>query len=178
MDHAVGQALAAVDELGLREAVVISPATTASTSISLASRRRHRVSVPMRSVGFPAGAVPRSVPGWQRSECADRVGRSGRHSPPCAICRAWRLLTGTTALLRGEGEPVRDVAVTEFAWAKSITDGRYRMVHYPDKHPCCDNNPDFGELYDLETDPGKCVTFGTIPITPPCAISVCACSTG
>ena len=34
-------------------------------------------------------------------------------------------------LLRGESGAVRRVAVTEFAFSKSVRKGRYRYVHYP-----------------------------------------------
>ena len=56
-------------------------------------------------------------------------------------------------LLRGETGEVRRLAVTEFAWSKSIRKGKYRLVHYP-REMFAEVHPDgFGELYDLETDP-------------------------
>jgi arylsulfatase A-like enzyme len=58
-----------------------------------------------------------------------------------------------TPLLQGESSPVREVAVTEFAWSKSVRKGNYRLVHYP-PDMFADEHPDgFGELYDLANDP-------------------------
>jgi choline-sulfatase/uncharacterized sulfatase len=56
-------------------------------------------------------------------------------------------------LLRGEAGEVRKVAVTEFAWSKSVRKGDFRLVYYPpDMFP--EEYPDgFGELYDLKADP-------------------------
>ena len=56
-------------------------------------------------------------------------------------------------LLRGKSGDVRRVAVTEFAWSKSLRKGDFRLVYYPpemfaDQHP-----GGFGELYDLDADP-------------------------
>jgi choline-sulfatase/uncharacterized sulfatase len=56
-------------------------------------------------------------------------------------------------MLRGERGGVRDVAVTEFAWSRSIRRGRYRLVHYPPEMFAEEYPDGFGELYDLETDP-------------------------
>ncbi len=46
--------------------------------------------------------------------------------------------------------PLRDVAVTEFPWSKSIRDERWRYVHY---QPEMFGGEDVGELYDLDNDP-------------------------
>ncbi len=56
-------------------------------------------------------------------------------------------------LLRGEAGEVHRLGVTEFAWSKSVRQGRYRLVYYP-REMFADDYPDgFGELYDLEQDP-------------------------
>ena len=55
-----------------------------------------------------------------------------------------------TEQLAGGNEPLREVAVTENPWSKSIRTMRWRMVHYADElFP----GQDVGELYDLENDP-------------------------
>jgi len=54
-----------------------------------------------------------------------------------------------SGLLSGGSEPVREVAVTECPWSKSIRWDRWRMVHYPQgmfDEPA-------GELYDVLADP-------------------------
>ncbi len=56
------------------------------------------------------------------------------------------LLTG------GQGE-VHRIGVTEFAWAKSVRQGKYRYVHYPRGYFPTEHPEGFGELYDLEADP-------------------------
>lgn len=56
-------------------------------------------------------------------------------------------------LLRGESGEVHRIAVTEFAWSKSVRKGKYRLVHYP-REMFINEYPDgFGELYDLDADP-------------------------
>ncbi len=55
-------------------------------------------------------------------------------------------------LLAGAQEPIREVAVTENPWSKSIRWDRWRMVHYVDgTFP----EKGLGELYDLVADPGE-----------------------
>ena len=56
-------------------------------------------------------------------------------------------------LLSGESGDVRDVAVTEFAWSKSIRKGKHRLVYYPPGMFAEEYPGGFGELYDLEADP-------------------------
>lgn len=56
-------------------------------------------------------------------------------------------------LLSGDHVQLHEVAVTEFAWSKSVRKGKYRLVFYP-KEMFTDEYPEgFGELYDLEADP-------------------------
>ncbi len=56
-------------------------------------------------------------------------------------------------LLRGESGEVHQVGVTEFAWSKSLREGRFRYVHYPPQMFPEEHPEGFGELYDLEADP-------------------------
>lgn len=53
-----------------------------------------------------------------------------------------------TALLRGENAPVREEAVTENVWSKSIRWDNWRLVHYAKAM----FNQDAGELYDIKAD--------------------------
>jgi choline-sulfatase/uncharacterized sulfatase len=53
-------------------------------------------------------------------------------------------------LLTGGNDAIREVAVTENPWSKSVRTPRWRLVHYP---PDLFPGQDVGELYDLETDP-------------------------
>jgi arylsulfatase A-like enzyme len=56
-------------------------------------------------------------------------------------------------LLAGKLGEVRRIAVTEFAWSKSVRRGNYRYVHYPREMFADDYPEGFGELYDLQADP-------------------------
>jgi arylsulfatase A-like enzyme len=58
-----------------------------------------------------------------------------------------------SSILFGGANPVRDVAVTEFAWSKSIRKKSWRLVWYPplmfeESYP-----EGFGQLYNLSDDP-------------------------
>ncbi len=55
-------------------------------------------------------------------------------------------------LLRGETTAVREVAVTENPWSKSLRWERWRFVHYQRE---MFDGQDQGELYDLEADPDE-----------------------
>jgi len=57
-----------------------------------------------------------------------------------------------TGLLRGDDEPVRDVAVTEHPWSKALRWGPWRFVHY---QPGMFAGEDTGELYNLQDDPNE-----------------------
>lgn len=56
-------------------------------------------------------------------------------------------------LLRGESGEVRRVACNEFAWSKSIRKGKYRYVYFPREMFPKEYPDGFGELYDLDADP-------------------------
>jgi len=56
-------------------------------------------------------------------------------------------------LLHGESGDVRKVAVTEFAWSKSVRKGDWRLVYYPPEMFAEDYPEGFGELYNLADDP-------------------------
>lgn len=52
-------------------------------------------------------------------------------------------------MLAGGSVPVRDVAVTEHVWSKSIRWANWRFVHYQREMY---DGQDVGELYDIEAD--------------------------
>jgi arylsulfatase A-like enzyme len=75
----------------------------------------------------------------------------------CSLCDLELLQTSDgkdlSQLLSGKSEEVHKLGVTEFAWSKSVFDGRYRFVYYP-KELFAEAYPEgFGELYDLASDP-------------------------
>lgn len=75
----------------------------------------------------------------------------------CALCDLPVMETSDgkdmTALLKGGTVTVRDVAVTEFAWSKSIRKGDWRLVYYPPEMFKEEYPDGFGELYNLAEDP-------------------------
>jgi arylsulfatase len=75
----------------------------------------------------------------------------------CSLCGISALETGDgkdiAHLLRGETGAVRDIAVTEFAWSKSIRKGDWRLVYYPPEMFAEEYPDGFGELYNLADDP-------------------------
>lgn len=76
------------------------------------------------------------------------------------LCALARLETMETAdgknilhLLHGEQGEIREIAVTEFPWSKSVRKGKYRLVYYPREMFADEYPAGFGELYDLLADP-------------------------
>ena len=61
--------------------------------------------------------------------------------------------TDLSPLLRGEHAELKRVAVTEFAWSKSLRKGKFRYVYYAPEYFAAEYPEGFGELYDLEADP-------------------------
>jgi len=57
-----------------------------------------------------------------------------------------------TPLLRGEDRPVREAAVTEAPWSRSLRWKSWRFVHY---QRAMFGGEDVGELYDIEKDPDE-----------------------
>lgn len=56
-------------------------------------------------------------------------------------------------LLNGGRGELRKIAVTEFAWSKSVRKGNHRLVYYPREMFAQEYPSGFGELYDLAADP-------------------------
>ncbi len=75
----------------------------------------------------------------------------------CSLCDVPDLETSDgrdlTPLLKGESAEIRNIAVTEFAWSKSIRKGDWRFVFYPPEMFVDEYTDGFGELYNLADDP-------------------------
>lgn len=53
-------------------------------------------------------------------------------------------------LLKGEVSSIKDIAVTEWPWSKTLRWKNWRFVHY---HRKMYDGEDIGELYNIEEDP-------------------------
>lgn len=157
VDHAIGEIMAGLEQLGLRDDTIVIYSTDHGEYV-------YEFGISEKAPGICADAVcripllvryPGQVPA---GTTVDALVETVDLVPTlCAWAGVPRLETSdghdVSTLMAGSGTPVRDVAVTEFAWSKSITDGRYRLVHYADQHWVCQQEPGFGELYDLQEDP-------------------------
>lgn len=157
IDHTVGTVLQGLDELGLRDDTIVIYSTDHGEYV-------YQFGVPEKAPGIFSDSVCRipmiwRIPGIlpEGVELSHLVETVDMINTLCHYCGLPELETtdgfDIHHLLEGTGQPVRDVAVTEHPWSKSITDGRYRWVYYPERHPVSQAAPGFYELYDLETDP-------------------------
>lgn len=157
VDHALGLLLAHLRERGVAENTIV---VYASDHGDYATEH----GIMEKAPGICADAITR-IPflwlwpghfsaGTTVSELVEAVDLS---STVCALAGLPPLETSDgrdiSHLLHGERGAVRSVAVTEFAWSKSVRKDQWRLVHYP-REMFSDEYPDgFGELYNLEADP-------------------------
>ena len=157
VDHAVGELMVALDRLGLAESTIVIYSSdhgdyacehdSMEKAPGICSDAITRVPMLWRWPGqFAAGHEASEL-----GEAVDMV------NTVCALVGLEAMQTADgkdiSHLLRGEAGEVRRIAVTEFAWSKSVRQGRWRYVHYP-REMFADEYPDgFGELYDLDADP-------------------------
>jgi choline-sulfatase/uncharacterized sulfatase len=157
VDHAIGEIMTGLDDLGLRDDTIVIYSTDHGEYV-------YEFGISEKAPGICADSVcripmlvryPKRIPAG--IEVDDLVETVDLVNTLCAFAGVPELSTAdgydVSGLLCGDGPKVRDVAVTEFAWSKSITNGRYRLVHYAEQHWVCQQQLGFGELYDLEEDP-------------------------
>ncbi len=157
MDHAVGELLDWLKENGLEEDTIVIYATdhgdyacehcNMEKAPGICSDAITRIPFIWRWPGkFKAGHVV--------TELVEAVDLP---VTLCALCGIDPMETADgkdiSHLLRGEEGAVREIAVTEFVWSKSVRKGRYRLVYYPNEMFADEYPEGFGELYDLEADP-------------------------
>jgi arylsulfatase A-like enzyme len=157
MDHAVGQILDALDAMGLADNTIV---------VYTADHGDYAVEhgIIEKAPGISSDAITRvpmiwRVPGLTAAgRCVEQLAElvdipttlshlAGLGDMPTADGK------DLSALLGGGDEPVHDIAVTEFAWSRSVRKGNFRLVWYP-RGMFPEQYPDgFGELYDLDADP-------------------------
>jgi choline-sulfatase/uncharacterized sulfatase len=157
MDHAVGQMLDALDEAGLAEDTII---------VYTADHGDYALEhgIIEKAPGISTDAITRvpmiwRVPGnMQSGHVAEQLAELV--DIPTTLCHLAGLPDMPTSdgrdlsgLLTGGDQPLRDIAVTEFAWSRAVRKGKYRLVWYPREMFPEEYPEGFGELYDIEEDP-------------------------
>ncbi len=157
MDYAVGQIIDALDRLGLADDTIVVY-TTDHGDYALEHGPAEK------APGICADAITRvpmiwRYPGMVKKNhvCEELAELVDIPSTLCSLAEIRPMSTADgkdlSGLLAGGSDPVHDIAVTEFAWSKSVRKGRYRLVWYPRERFPNDYPDGFGELYNLEADP-------------------------
>ena len=155
MDHAVGLLLDYLDEKGLAENTIV--VFNADHGGYMAQFGIHE-----KAPGICSDAVCRvpclwRVPGVTKGGTVSRaLVENVDIAPTIAALAGLRPMPTAdgqdiTALLRGGGEPVREIAVTEHPHTRAMVWKQWRFVHYPVEM----FGEDVGELYDIEQDPDE-----------------------
>jgi len=160
VDHAVGQIMQAVKEMGLSENTIV---------VYVADHGDYACEhgIMEKAPGICSDAITRIPMIWWAPGNQDYSLPSGKVVDEliqstdtidtlCSLANLPRLETSdgrdATKLIREE-QKLHDFAMTEFAWSKSIRKGKYRLVYYPKEYFPNEYPEGFGELYDLEADP-------------------------
>jgi choline-sulfatase/uncharacterized sulfatase len=157
VDHAVGLLLGTIDRLGLRDRVIVAYSADHGDYAC-----EHGIME--KAPGICSDAITRIPMIWRLPEnkqtgrvCPALVEAVDLAPTLCSLAGLPKLETADGAdlspLLRGEPAEPHRVAVTEFAWSKSIRKGSHRLVYYPREFFKADYPGGFGELYDLAADP-------------------------
>ncbi|MBI4977397.1 MAG: sulfatase-like hydrolase/transferase [Spirochaetes bacterium] len=156
-DHAVGKTLDYLDRAGIADDTIVIYSTDHGDYAC-----EHGIME--KAPGICADAITRIPFIWRwnghfkKGHRADELAESvDAANTLCDLAGLPRMETSDggslAALLAGGHEIVHDIAVTEFAWSKSVRKEKYRLVWYP-KAMFAKEYPDgFGELYDIESDP-------------------------
>lgn len=157
VDHAVGQLLNHLDQAGLADNTIViygSDHGDYACEHDLMEKAPGICSDAITRVPFIWRAPGVTQPGTVCDAIVESVDLA---TTVCSLAGLPLLETGDgkdiSGLLRGDGVPVRELGVTEFAWSKSVRKGDFRLVWYPREMFPTDYPDGFGELYDLAADP-------------------------
>jgi arylsulfatase A-like enzyme len=153
VDHALGLLLAHLEHTGLAErTIVVYHADHGGYAGTYGIQEK--------APGIPSEAVCRvpfiwRVPGVTGGAVCGELVESVDLAPTlAALCGLPPMESADgmdlSALLRGGGQPLRQVAVTEHPWSKALRWKNWRFVHY---QRAMFSGQDVGELYDLAQDP-------------------------
>ena len=171
VDHAVGEFLQFLDDAGLADdTIVVYSADHGDYAAEFG--------IMEKAPGICSDAITR-VPfiwRWPDRFPAGRVAEELVESvdfaaTACSLAGIEAMETGDghdiSHLLRGGTGAVRRVAVTEFAFSKSVRKGRFRYVHYPvgmfARFGAEWEERGFAELYDLAADPWEQDNLALLP---------------
>ncbi len=154
VDHAVGRLLDFLEQSGLADNTIVIYNTDHGCFHGL-------YGLPEKKPGISSEAVCRIPTIWRIPGIADEgkvenaLVESVDMAPTLAALTGTALLEWTdgkdmTPLLKGEVSSLREVAVTENVWSRSIRWGPWRYVHYPAE---MFDGEHFDELYNIENDP-------------------------
>lgn len=157
VDHAVGQLMGHLKELGIADNTIIvygSDHGDYSCEHGLMEK----------SPGISHDAVTRVPLIWhwpgklKAGHVASEIVENIDVAPTlCALAGLEPMLTADgydlSAQLQGQAGDADRIGVTEFAWSRSIRKGRHRLVYYPRIFFEKEYPQGFGELYDLQDDP-------------------------
>ena len=135
VDHAVGQMVGFLKRSGLRQNTIVI-----YTSDHGDYAAEHDIME--KAPGICADAITRIPMIWSWPDHFQSDHTSPQLVEFVDVSNTLRRLTDITPLetsdgknishlLRGQEQAVRDIAVTEFAWSKSVRKGQYRLVTYP-----------------------------------------------
>jgi choline-sulfatase/uncharacterized sulfatase len=173
VDHAVGILLDWLRDAGAEEDTIV---VYASDHGDYACEHGQMEKAP----GICADAITRVPMLWRAPQvtaaggvCAELVETVDVSATLCALAGLEPMETSDgkdlSPLLGGRGGAVRDVAVTEFSWSKSIRKGPWRLVYYPPAMYAEEYPDGFGELYNLADDPWE---MTNLYFRPACAEKV------
>lgn len=157
VDHAAGEMLDWLAEAGLDEETIVIYTSDHGDYVG-----QHGVME--KAPGICSDAITRVPMIWRwpvrvakGTVCDALVELVDVSATLCALTGLDPMLTSDgnniTGLLQGDDRPVRDIAVTECPWSRSVRKGQYRFVFYPQRMFTKEFPHGFGELYDLEADP-------------------------